>query len=101
MKQNKNQPTIYVFTDEELLSQGYNPATYRAQRESTAKPTRVEVHDESTGPETIEVSEADVVQGVKLAAVRRAIAIDGTTGSVMLPSEVASVDRGVEEIRSR
>ncbi len=92
-----------TFTAEELEAQGYtNPAAHPAVEKveaGHASASSIEVRDEGTGETAITVTPGDIVGGVRLAAERRDYAVDGTTGTVLLPSEVARADRGTESVR--
>ena len=92
-----------TFTPEELEAQGYansssHPAVKKAEA-GQAPASTIEVRDESTEPASITVTARDITEGVKLAAANLRYTIDGSTGGVMLPSEIASGDRGVESVR--
>ena len=102
MEQNTNIQNPITFTTEELAAQGYpNPDAHPALEANVAARQQIEVHDTSTGSETITVSATDITAGVKLAAERRKFVIDGTTGTVLLDSEAARADRGAETVRGR
>ena len=108
MEQNKKPEQPVTFTRSELEAQGYaNPTSHPAVKNAEAgqaPASTIEVRDESTGPASITVTARDITEGVKLAAANLKLAaerytIDGSTGGVMLPSEIASGDRGVESVR--
>ena len=128
MEQNKIIEQPITFTSEELAAQGYaNPSTHpalaQAERPITFTQAELEaqgyanssthpavetaantikVRDESAEADHIPVTTSDIAEGVRFAAERRAIAklaVDGTTGTVLLPSEAARGDRGAENTR--
>jgi|GEM_PF-4005271 phosphoglycerate dehydrogenase-like enzyme len=106
MEQNINTQNPITFTRDELEAQGYaNPDAHPALEANVAtrqaQGSTIEVQDKSTGPETIMVSATDITSGVRLAAERRKVIVDGTTGTVLLDSEAARADRGAETVRGR
>jgi hypothetical protein len=107
MEQNTNYKTSepITFTEAELRVKGYdNPGEHPAlDTNVAARQHMIEVNDTSTGPETITVREADissvVMDGLRLAAANMVVSIDGTTGTVLTPTEAKNVDRGVSTYR--